>query len=328
MKLFQKKPGPLFLFYLLVIYVFIQFCWWTFLIIRLNTELLEQKTMRMDASGKTIEWVLQEKANLNEKLSAKIWMVIGEGSVFLALLFLGFLKTRKTFKKEAELNKRQTNFLLSVTHELKSPIASVKLQLETLLKRDLEKEKKQQLIGNALADTDRLHVLVDRLLIATQLENHTYQLYLEDIQLSQFVAHETKKCEQILQSEKAHTLTTYLEPDIHLKGDKMALLSILTNLYENAIKYNLQQPKIHVTLQKRNAFIVLQISDNGIGMDEGEKEKIFSKFYRVENEETRKRKGTGLGLYIVKQLVLAHKGSIEAMPNSPQGTIFEVRIPA
>lgn len=320
----QKRPKPLFLFYLLVVYVFIQFSWWSYLMVKLNNEVLEQRLHIIELQTSDAAEIETAQSELHAKLKKRWLMIAGEGTVFLVLLISGFLQTRKTFKKEAELGLRQKNFLLSITHELKSPIASAKLQLETLLKRDLPKEKQNEIIHNALVDTERLNALVENVLIAVRLEDNSFRLVKQVSNFSELVESEMNKLTTLFQQQKPHRFELTIEKGIEFEADRFAFISILTNLYENAIKYSTDVPKITCILKKYEHKILLQIADEGCGIAETERQLIFDKFYRIGNEETRKNKGTGLGLYIVKKLVLAHHGTIEVKKNSPKGSIFEI----
>lgn len=320
----QKRPRPLFLFYLLVVYVFIQFSWWSYLMVKLNNEVLEQRLHIIELQTSDAAEIETAQSELHAKLKKRWLMIAGEGTVFLVLLISGFLQTRKTFKKEAELGLRQKNFLLSITHELKSPIASAKLQLETLLKRDLPKEKQNEIIHNALVDTERLNALVENVLIAVRLEDNSFRLVKQVSNFSELVESEMNKLATLFQQQKPHRFELTIEKGIEFEADRFAFISILTNLYENAIKYSTNVPKITCILKKYEHKILLQIADEGCGIAETERQLIFDKFYRIGNEETRKNKGTGLGLYIVKKLVLAHHGTIEVKKNSPKGSIFEI----
>jgi len=117
------------------------------------------------------------------------------------------------------------------------------------------------------------------------------------------------------------------ENEINARADKSAMVSIMVNLLENAIKYSPQDKEIEVALKAGSEEVSLKVADKGIGIPDNLKNKIFQKFYRAGNEDTRKTKGTGLGLYIIKQLVVAHNGKISVLDNHPKGAIFTVRLP-
>lgn len=259
--------------------------------------------------------LLIEKANLDQKLYSRIWMVLGEGSVFFILLAIGGWQTLQSFKKEVSLARQQKNFLLAVTHELKSPIASVKLYLQTLQKRELEREKQNEIVAKAIADTDRLGSLVENLLLATKIDRSDYMLHFEELNLSDLVA-------QIVATHPENKrLKTEIQEGIKMQADKLAFTSIFINLLENALKYSEQNVVVKLQREKN---ILLSIIDNGHGIPDEEKQKIFEKFYRIGNEDTRKSKGTGLGLYIVKNLVERHNGTIHIRNNQPSGSNFEI----
>jgi K+-sensing histidine kinase KdpD len=296
--------------------------------VKLNNEVLQQRLQIIELSASKPEEIEIAKSELEKKLQQRWIMIAGEGTVFLILLISGFLQTRRTFKKEADLTTRQRNFLLSVTHELKSPIASSKLQIETLLKRELSKEKQVEILNHALSDTERLHALVENVLIATRLEDSSHKLVFENSDLSDFMTKEIEKLSKHHQIDTPHKAKLDIPNSIFFPIDSFAFVSILTNLYENALKYSGSDPEITISLKQIGTQVFIAIADNGIGIEEAESSKIFEKFYRIGSEETRKSKGTGLGLYIVKQLVQAHKGTIKVKKNSPKGSIFEITLSA
>ncbi len=317
-----KLSRPLFWFYLLVAYVLIQFIWWGLLMVELNNEIYRLKTEVNLLQGASAEEIINEGNLLNAKLQKRWIMIAGEGIVFLGVLILGIFQVRKTFRKEKLLSLQQNNFLLSVTHELKSPIASTKLQLQTLQKRDLDRAKTLEILGNAISDTDRLNNLVENILLAAKIDNSTYPLFKEEYDLSKYIA---EGMQQTISSfNYKQRIQLDIEPGIFMKIDRTNFPSIILNLLENAVKYSDPDSTIRLTLKKKNADIVLSVSDEGHGIPADEKKKIFQKFYRIGNEETRKTKGTGLGLYIVDYLVEQHNGSITVKNNSPRGSVFEV----
>lgn len=314
---------PLYVFYLLVFYIFLQFCWWTFLLVDLNQEIYTIKTENIQLKSNDIT-AENEIITLQNKLNTRKLMIAGEGIVFLSLLSLGIIMTRKAFKKEVEFTRQQKNFLLSVTHEFKSPIAALQLNLQTILKRNLPENLQHDLINNALADTNRLNYLVENVLTATLIENKNYHLHKEPVDLSKVVTEQAEILKRYY-AKKAN-ITTDIESNLVCKLDLLAIASLITNLVDNAVKYSSGIAAIHLQLSKKNEKVVLRIYDEGKGIPDKEKENIFKKFYRIGNEETRKTKGTGLGLYIVKRIVLAHDGEIIVKDNKPKGTIFEITL--
>jgi signal transduction histidine kinase len=322
MLIVNKKGRPLFWFYILVTYVLLQFVWWGYLMINLNNEQVLLKNEINLLKGESPEEIISKGNELNEKLHKRWLMITGEGVVFISLLVAGIYQVRKTFKKEEELNQRQNNFLLSVTHELKSPIASAKLQLQTLVKHDLARDKQLEIILNAINDTERLNNLVENILMAAKIENKVFRLHKDSSNVSEYL---TEIINNTIQSfNYKQKIEIKIDPNIELEIDKMSFPSIMLNLLENAVKYSPENSIIKVHLTKQNNCVKLSVSDQGIGIPDDEKKSVFKKFYRIGSEETRKTKGTGLGLYIVNYIVQQHNGAITVKDNLPKGSIFEV----
>lgn len=278
------------LFYLITFYVFAEMAWWGFLLI---------------------------KAEPNRKT-----MVLGEGAVFLFLLVLGIFQMHKTLSRKEKLHHQQKNFLLSVTHELKSPLASIKLYLQTILKRDLDAEQRKSFITNSLKDIERLDDLVENMLLASKIENRSYTFPQAEFNFSELL---TKVVDRLqVQSCNSQTIKACITPDLYIKGDQIAITSVISNLIENAIKYSPDCAVVLVSLVSQGDQILLEVADYGPGIPDGEKSRIFEKFYRIGNENTRQTKGTGLGLYIVKKVLAMHQAQVKVSDNLPVGTKFEI----
>jgi signal transduction histidine kinase len=254
---------------------------------------------------------------------SRMAMVMGEGSVFLFLLGTGAYFLHQSIKKEDKLRDQQQNFLLSVTHELKSPLAAIKLSLQTIVKRDLDKARQTILLSNSLKDIERLDDLVENMLLATKIENRSYSFPKEEFDLSDLVTRITDRL-QIHSCGSEQMISTKVQPAIKVVGDSFALSSVVTNLIENAIKYSGPCAEVAVELTKENGSPFLRVSDKGPGIPDHEKMLIFDKFYRVGDENVRKAKGTGLGLFIVKEVLQNHDADISVKDNVPQGAVFEV----
>jgi len=319
----RKRSASLVGFYLLLVYILLQFAWWSYLMLELNTEITRLKTEVILLKSPSVDETIIAERELNRLLGKKRAMVIGEGTVFLVLLLFGIMRIRKTFRKETQLAQQQSNFLLSVTHELKSPIASARLQLETLLLRDLNKERQKEILVNAINDTDRLNALVENILLAAQIDKSNFVLHKEQTNISEFLSQLISRPGIAVN----HTLTSTIERDLYYPIDKLNFASIIYNLVDNACKYAPVGSLIHVELKSTNSKLLLNIIDQGVGISNEEKKFVFQKFYRVGKEETRIAKGTGLGLYIVQHLVKEHGGSIKIFDNKVKGTIFAIEFP-
>jgi signal transduction histidine kinase len=312
---------PLYLFYALVIYVFLQFCWWTYLIVELNNEVYQYQVenVQLQVSG---EDTSEQQSKLHRRLKQKWLMIIGEGSVFLSLLIIGGLITYRSFKKEVNLARQQKNFLLSITHEFKSPLASIKLYLQTLQKHDLDKEKRDSFISNAIRDSDRLNSLVENTLLANTINHKGYRFVSEEVNMSALSRLLVQKFNT--SADETSKIEADIQEGLMMKGDKQSLLLMMSNLIENAVKYSPQSLRAKVSLKAKNNRLIFEVADEGIGIPVAERKNIFKKFYRLGDEETRKTKGTGLGLFLVKQIADHHHGKISVTDNKPKGSIFAV----
>ncbi|SFT79155.1 His Kinase A (phospho-acceptor) domain-containing protein [Lishizhenia tianjinensis] len=294
----MKQKTAIF-FYLLGIYVVLQFLWWGYHLIDLSAQLNIK----------------------NGTVDSRVLMILGEGAVFFVILIFGLWKIRASIKKELALSNRQNNFLLSVTHELKTPIAANRLYLQTLLKRSsLSEEKKKEILSSALHENKRLQEMIDNILTATQLDNHALQLNQQEEDLKEII-------EKLLYKFIYHRCDVDLQLDVQRKVniDKMLVEIMLSNLLENAVKYGGGNP-ITVSVRDLKNAIEIQVKDLGDGIDKTQVNQIFEKFYRIGNEETRTQKGTGLGLYIVSELAKIHKGKVSYEPNQPKGSIFKITL--
>lgn len=311
------------IFSILVGYIVLQFLWWEVLLVKQSNSIISLKQNIAALSSSDDNIILRDIAVLQHKKTLQVYMIVGEGTVFLLILLFGIYQVRKSMKKESELADQKNNFILSVSHELKTPIAATKLQLQTLLKHDLDREKQKELLNNALNETSRLHKLVDNVLMANQIENNNLSIQKESLNLSELVEATSKR--YFLEYIEKENINLNIEPGIYYSGDKELLPSIIINLIENAIKYSPHIVNIQVNLKNVNNKPLLEIKDLGCGIPDTEKETIFEKFFRSGNENTRKTKGTGIGLFIVKSICDLHQIKISASNNQPTGSVFQLQ---
>lgn len=306
--------------------------WWSYLLLNQNEQLFNTRIDALHIEYVQYEGISEEDfenrdfyKKLYSEFKTQKMMIIGEASVFFVVLIIGMWFMNRGFRKEVALARQQRNFLLSITHELKSPIASIKLALDTFMKRpNLKPEQTQLLTKGALKETDRLHTLVNNILLAARIES-SYTISLEPLNLKDLI---NENLAQVRTKFSNFRFNFQCNDEIPmLNADRLALNSIIVNLLENAAKYSLNGDEVSIILNKTGQQLSLEIADKGIGIADEDKEKVFEKFYRVGSEDTRKTKGTGLGLYIVKNIVMAHKGTIEILDNKPKGSIFKVSLP-
>lgn len=330
MKSLKIFGSPFTIFYVVFAYTMAFSIWWAYLLFAKNEAAFREKIELdkihfQERYGNNLVYE-QTKAYLlqHQKYERQKVMIITEGSVFVILLLLGLLQVRKVFSKEIDLAAQQRNFLLSITHELKSPLAAIKLSLQTMSKRSLEPERSEKLIHNSLSDIDRLESLVENILLAAKIEREEHGLSKTEVNISSLVEDIAKR---YTSNKKNVQVTFQIKPNILLETDMLGFTSVVINLIENAIKYSDPGKTVLITLDEDEAYVTLNVIDEGVGIPAEEREKVFQKFYRIGNEETRKTKGTGLGLYIVKRFIEIYDGTIAIASNQPQGTIFKLSLP-
>lgn len=321
------------LFYGLLLYALLFFGWWSNLQLTqmsqleiANKEILRYKT-QISGDSIAIANVTQssEYQAIGAHTNQRRFIIMAGAAVLFMTLLTGFWYIEGGFRREVALASQQRNFMLSITHELKSPIASVRLILETFRKHELSREKTVQFAGRSLKELERLNNLVNNILLAARVEN-TNPWSEEKLELNELI-------EEILEQVRSKY------PDVRFSArfdgeanfvlaDRTAIMTIAFNLIENAVKYSSSEDaEIQTIVRQKKGRVFFKVADNGIGIADEDKGRIFEKFYRIGSEDTRKTKGTGLGLYIVKQIVKAHNGSIVVRNNSPQGSVFEVTLP-
>lgn len=321
--------NPFVLFYIVSGYILVFTLWWGYLLASKNeqafTEKVELNRVAYEAQGNKMKYEDTDSyLKLYSKYERQKVMIVGEGAFFLILQVLGLLQVRSIFSKEIALAAQQRNFLHSITHELKSPLSSVKLSLETMMKRQLTPEQQGKLINNALGDVVRLEGLVDNILFAAKIERDTHGFANEEVNLSDIVELVAAKFRE---NKNRVSIRADVEEGIYYHTDQIGFTSVIINLIENAIKYSRPDTNVVVALRQADNSILLEVKDEGYGIPDAEKKKVFEKFYRIGSEDTRKTKGTGLGLFIVKRFVEIYKGKIELSDNTGGGSIFRLSFP-
>ena len=248
-------------------------------------------------------------------------MIAGEGTVFIIIIFLGAFYVIRSYYKEINLAKKEKNFALSVTHELKTPIASSKLFAETLLQREnLDQHQITTSLEKIIHEQNRLNELVEKILLVSSIEEMTKDMQQNPVDLHNII-------NQIIDNDNnTHVINNNIPENLIIIGDDFYLISLFQNLLDNAKKYSPKESTINFYIKNHVNKVILCISDEGIGIADNEKLKIFDRFYRIEDEETRNYKGTGLGLFLVDQIAKMHGGKIICKNNLPNGSIFELHL--
>jgi signal transduction histidine kinase len=255
------------------------------------------------------------------------WTLLGVGTGLLVLVLVGVVLYLWLSVKEIRLNQRQSNFIDSVTHELKSPIASLKLYLQTISRRPMNDVQRAEFHRFMLEDVQRLDTLIDHLLDAARLEHQAPLSEPEDLELPALL----EGCARtVCLRYRLPASTIALDvPPLVVLGRRVEAEMVFRNLLDNAVKYAAGTPRVEVQaalVEPRR--VRVQIADNGPGIPARLRRKIFGRFVRLGSELERSRPGTGLGLYIVRSLITRMKGHVAVRDRgSTPGTLFEVELP-
>ncbi len=260
--------------------------------------------------------------------SGLFWVLLVVGTSFLVLVLIGVVLYLLISIKGIRLNQRQSNFIDSVSHELKSPIASLKLYLQTLSRRTVTEEQQADFYRVMLDDIERLDTLINHMLDAARLDQQPVEADTADVELSAVLRScaETACLRYHLPLETVRLRST----SATLRARPIDIEMVFRNLIDNAIKYGGAEPVVEIDSQFAGAAVVVtRIVDNGRGIPPKLRRKIFGRFVRLGSELERSQAGTGLGLFIVRTLVKRLHGTIMVRDRGDQsGTVFEVQLPA
>ncbi|MHB9049966.1 MAG: sensor histidine kinase [Pirellulales bacterium] len=275
----------------------------------------------------TVGWVILAVAATRTN-AAVYWAILAVGTTFLALVLVGVVLYLLISIKEIQLNQRQSNFIDSVTHELKSPIASLKLYLQTLARhRGVSEEQQSDFYRVMLEDVKRLDTLINHMLDAARVDQKPVENEAAEVELSSIL----RACAEA-GCRGYHLPVQTIQLDLtpaQVHARPMDVEMLFRNLIDNALKYSGDEPEVWIESHPTGrGEVVTRIIDNGPGIPAKLRRKIFGRFVRLGSELERSRKGTGLGLYIVRTLVKRMRGSISVRGRGSQpGTIFEVELP-
>lgn len=313
------------IYWLLLFYIVAALVWWFISLEKQNSQMADFKMNQLkDTVDSTHEPELYKGTiiKIKEEHTRNLVKYISEGSTFLLLILIGAAFVYRSVRKQFLLQLQQQNFMMAVTHELKTPISVATLNLETLLKHQLEIEKQKKLIRMTLEETERLNTLTNNILISSQLEGEGYNIIREELDLGDLF----KDCiRNFMHRNPERKFIESIAPGMDVKGDPLLLQLLINNLLENAIKYSPKEKSITCHLNNQGGRIELNVIDEGYGIPGNEKKNIFKKFYRIGDEATRQKPGTGLGLYLCKKIAEDHNADLIVTDHSPQGSNFSVR---
>ncbi|HSR40329.1 MAG TPA: HAMP domain-containing sensor histidine kinase [Phnomibacter sp.] len=308
-------------YWFLLAYIMAALVWWFISLEQQNNSMAALRLSEISATdpdyGKKVDAVMDIKRRKHAQY-------VGEGVIFMLLIIVGAVFVYRATRRYLRLGQQQHNFMMAVTHELKTPIAVARLNLETLQRRKLDAAQQEKLLQQALHETDRLNELCNNILLASRFDAGMTADHKEPIDFSSLILN----CiEEFKKRFPEKTISVDIAEEVDVEGDALQLKLLINNLLDNAHKYAPRDTAIHIKLQLEGGQARLQVADEGPGIAQEERSRVFEKFYRQGNEATRQKKGTGLGLYLAAKIAAAHGGSIGIEDNIPQGAVFTVTIP-
>ena len=297
----------------------------------LKWPILVATLMIISVVGLTVGWVLLNVFSAldpQKNNRAEIyWILLSVGAILFAFLLAGVILYLIWIIQNINLNRRQSNFIDAVTHELKTPIASLKLYLQTLNRRSVEGPQRQQFYQTMMEDVDRLDRLINQLLDVARLQRVD-----QEPMPKEWVSIDAVIRDNIASLTKQHGIGSdvfrFSDCECELYVQRVDLDVLLRNVMDNAIKYASASPEVEIRVECERDQAVINVSDNGVGIPRHLRRKIFSRFYRAGDELERKKPGVGLGLFLVRSIVERLRGSITvAERGKGGGTTFVIRIP-
>ena len=272
----------------------------------------------------------EKLAPQNISLNPNVFALVS-GLVLLVMISVGMSWIFVYLTRQVHLTRLYDNFIANVTHELKSPLASVQLYLETLNAREVPRKKQQEFIALMLKDISRLHNLINSILYISGLEQkkafrkypHDYHVYRADQVFRELIG-------EAAEQQKIEKTAIKIDgrADCQCVLDRNWMRIVFDNLLDNAKKYSANPVKIQIRLSCGKKRLQLQISDNGLGIHPKEQKKIFNKFQRLDTAENPSVKGTGLGLYWVREIIGYHGGKVSVSSKGlGHGSTFKIELP-
>jgi len=312
--------AALVLFISLTVVLIAQFTWWIIFMARLVDEKVKL-AQKLGADESFVELLHQQEIRRQV-------MVGMEGLFFLALVALGAYLIYRTLIRTEDLKFHQQNFLMAVTHELKTPLASMKIYLDSLESSKIAPEKKEKIIPNLKEDANRLGRLVENVLDAGRFERSGYRLNPQSFDLSDKLRQRLDKLEKYPAGKPITVRRGRFDAEVECYGDPAALGRAIDAILENSVKYNdKDRIEVEVDLFEEDTLIYLNFSDNGIGLIKADRSRIFNRFYRVGAEINRQASGSGLGLYLCREIIKAHGGQVTAHSDGiGKGVRFNIKL--
>ncbi|HEX6849504.1 MAG TPA: ATP-binding protein [Chitinophagaceae bacterium] len=311
------------IYWLLLLYIVAALVWWFVSLENQNQDITSLRIAELNSQKATLDPRKYEELRfiIDDDSKTNTGKYVAEGVTFLILILIGAFFVYRAVRRQFKMQAQQQNFMMAITHELKTPISVAVLNLETLQKYQLDPEKQKKLIRMTLQETARLDTLINNILVSSQLEGGGYVFSKEELDFSSLF----RDCLREAKTRYPERMfIENIEPEIEIAGDPLLLQLLISNVIENAVKYSPKEKPIICNLRKSGKDVIMNIIDQGAGVADSEKSKIFEKFYRTGNESTRKTQGTGLGLYLCNKIAGDHNADISVTNNIPSGANFAI----
>ena len=256
---------------------------------------------------------------IEKERERKIFQYDSEGITFLLLLIAGAVLIFRLIRRQLLTSHQQQNFMMAITHELKTPIAVTKLNLETMQIRKLDSTQQKKLIQSTIEEANRLNSMCNNMLLMSQIDAGGYTLARERFDLDTLAS---ACAEDFITRFPDRKIESEVKDEIMITGDKLLLQLAINNLLDNAIKYSGKDDVVLIKVFQKHRRLILQVIDEGKGISVRERERIFEKYFRGAQTQT---KGTGLGLYLTREIAKQHHGNVSVTNNVPRGCIFEIK---
>lgn len=309
-----------FIYWFLLLYIIAALIWWFIALNQQNDKMAEFKihliSLKSTSNPNEIQHIKAEQQR-------KQGQYIGEGAIFFLLISAGALFLFRAVNKQLKLSRQQQDFMMAITHELKTPLAVTKLNLETLQKRKLDELQQKKLIDNTIQESSRMNALCNNLLLSSQMEGNGYHFTSENMNLSECVENSVSDFSLRFSNRN---FEVEIDENVMVQADAFLLQMAINNLIDNAVKYSPKDTSIKIILEQSSQHCKLVVADEGPGIPDQDKFKVFEKYYRLGTAATQKSKGTGLGLFLVFRIIKAHKAKIFIENNLPQGSRFIIEM--
>lgn len=248
--------------------------------------------------------------------------------LLLGITILSFVLLYRSLLKQQRLAALKNEFISNITHELKTPIATVGVAIEALKNFNAmdNPQRTKEYLDISSNELQRLGLLVDKVLKLSMFEKKEVELKYETMNLKEVVDEVVSSLKLQLEKNRA-SVTVSSQGDVNIQGDRLHMLSVVFNLVDNSIKYSKEEPSIQIDLKEKGNDVVINITDNGIGMEPAYKDKVFDKFFRIPHGDTHNAKGYGLGLSYTAQVIQKHYGTIAVESQPGKGTTFTIILP-